>query len=836
MNAFLTALLFSIFQGVSSVPTVFMPVNVTLPENSPQNTLVTTISALLRDEIVGAPFIVNANPVVHPFTIIPKGGHTWEIITKSSPKLDFEKVPLYILQIITEDIKRTSSTNIIVVEITKVNKAPVFTGTLAVKDAEVYIPENTALSTVIYKVAAKDPDNDILQYRITRGISEFVIDNTGTISTNTLFDYENSTKSYTIAVTISDGILSKSGNIKVGITNVNDNAPSLTCSFSSLTNGTITTQTVSSGSTVSIKLDEELPIGTTVTKCTAHDADLMNDLTFYLDPENIYFSIHKETGTVFIISRMDREAAGFVSVISYGVKVCDGDFKCASISATATIFPINDNPPFCDQYMYSFTRPEPVSKDTVAAVLKCHDTDVPPDDLEYKAASGPLGPGKLFSLTPSHNIQVNDELDYDSSPISSYEMMVTISDSPRSMHTVTATIIVSLTPENNFSPVFDPDKYTFTVRETSKADYDVGGVTATDKDRPNCVRYSIVNGNMDFISRFWIDPISGRIKVLTQPDYETRDSYLLTVEAKDCDPINPRKAQSTVTISIIEENDEAPVCKPSRYTAVIYDNVTSGTNINNFRLSCRDRDSNDTSMRFEIVSGNTNNHFVFDPTHGSPNPKLIVQAPFDFDNGGDMQQRYNLVVNIIDDNVKTGTVENPKIGTVLISVTIARANTPAPPTTNYYQRKGLTIVYKNVNTFDSNAWYVPFIFTLMAVFIAGLVAWAAHLIWKYTNLKAVCQKARSRIPKKKVKTYRPGTKKEQVEMITESVTYEAVFDGEAVDPVTGKSYEYNTKSGARRWKSADSKEGNLNLYDISSVSEAIPPAPTAPAMPAITSS
>ncbi|XP_077328832.1 uncharacterized protein LOC143963142 [Lithobates pipiens] len=27
-----------------------------------------------------------------------------------------------------------------------------------------------------------------------------------------------------------------------------------------------------------------------------------------------------------------------------------------------------------------------------------------------------------------------------------------------------------------------------------------------------------------------------------------------------------------------------------------------------------------------------------------------------------------------------------------------------------------------------------------------------------------------------------------------------VFDGEAIDPITGNAYEYNTKSGARRWK------------------------------------
>ncbi|XP_063283618.1 cadherin-related family member 3-like [Pelobates fuscus] len=837
-KAFL-AFLFSILQGISAAPEVTMPRNVTLPENSPQNKLVAIIKATdPSDSIVGGPYIVNCNPVVHPFMIIPKGSDTWELITTSSPKLNFEKYPLYTLQIIVENSQGILSTNTLIIEITKVNKAPNFTGTLAAKDAEVYIAENTPLSTVIYKVSAKDPDNDILQYTITitPGNSGFKIDNTGTISTTTMFDYESSAKSYTITVTISDGVLSKSGDIKVGITNVNDNDPSLTCIFSSITSGSIITKTETSGNTVNIRLDEELPIGTVITTCSASDADAMNDLTFLLDPGSNYFSVHKDTGTVIIVSRMDSEATGFVSVQSFTIKVCDSGLKCAPIAATATVVPINDNPPFCDPFMYSVGIPEPIPKDTIAAVLKCHDADIPPDVLDYQPSSGPIGIDALFVQKAGnpHIIQVNKELDYDTDAVTSYEMMVTVSDSPKLTHTVTTTIIVSVTPVNDFNPVFDSATYTFTVHETSGVNYDIGGVSATDKDHPSCVRYGIVNGNRDVISRFWLNPITGRIKLITHPDFETRTSYNLTIEATDCDPVNPQKAQSTVIIIIIEENDEAPICKPSRYTAVIYDNVTSGLNINNFRLNCNDDDSSDASMRFEIVSGNINNHFAFDPTHGSHNPKLIVKNPFDFDNGADMQQKYNLLVNIIDDNVKNRTEDNPRTGTVLIYVTVVRTNTPAPPTTDYYQRKGLTIVYKEVNTFDSSAWYVPFIYTIMALLLAGLTAWALHLLWKYANLKALCQKARRRFPHKRVKTYLQGTKKEDVEVITETITYEAVFDGQTVDPVTGQMYEYNTKSGARRWKNVQGKEENINLSDISAISEAIiPQTPPAPLMPPI---
>ncbi|KAM9324437.1 cadherin-related family member 3-like [Gastrophryne carolinensis] len=808
---------------VSAAPELNMPSNVTIPEDAPPSTLVAQITAsispafVLYDKLVGGPYIINSNPVVHPFTIIAKANH-WELITKNHPKLDAKAVPLYTLQIRVKDSKGTTVTGSIVIDITKVNQAPMFTGTLAMQDAELYVAENTPVSTAIYEVAAKDPDNDQLQYsiRTTPGNTGFLIDNQGTITTTQMFDYESNTKSYTITVNISDGVLSDSANIRVYITNVNDNDPSLTCVFSSITEKNISTKAESSGNSAYIQLIEELPAGTTVNTCTASDADQMNDLTFSLDPANNYFSIHQETGTVIIMSRMDSEAVGFVSVQSYTVKVCDRDNRCASIPVTAAILPINDNPPFCDPYLYSFTNPETILKDTVVATLSCHDPDVPPNALTYLSSSGPIGAGKLFQQisSNSHIIKVNQNLVYDTDPVTTYEMAATVSDSSDTTHTVTTTIIVSVTPVNNYNPVFNPTTYSFTVRETARGGTVLGRVTATDEDRPNCVTYSIRDGSMDDIHRFWINPKTGSIELLTTPDFETKSSFTMTIEATDCDPINPLKALATVTVNILEENDEAPVCKPSKYEAVTYENVTSGVNINNFRLFCTDRDSNDTAMRFDIVSGNTNNHFAFDPTHGSNNPKLIVKSPFDFDSGADRQEKYTLMVHITDDNDKNGPPQQRMTGTVMVTVNVIRTNSPVSPTTDYYNRQGVTIVYKDVNTFDPSAWYVPFLLTLMALLLAALLAWACHLLWKYTNLKQICQKARNKMSKSK------RCKKE-------TTTYAPVFNGEAVDPVSGNTYQYNSRSGARRWKPDQVKDDNVKLTDIATVSEALPVNPSA---------
>ncbi|XP_048346431.1 cadherin-related family member 3-like [Sphaerodactylus townsendi] len=316
------------------------------------------------------------------------------------------------------------------------------------------------------------------------------------------------------------------------------------------------------------------------------------------------------------------------------------------------------------------------------------------------------------------------------------------------------------------------------------------------------------------------------IKLIRQPDYESIRQYQLTIEAIDCDPDNPKSASTMVIIDIKEENDEAPECTPYTYRATVLDNIPPGTNINSFSLSCKDRDSNGSAMRFEIVSGNRGNHFGLDPTRGSSSPKLIVKNPFDFEGEMDFQPQYHLVVHIIDDNLYNKTVSNPRTGTVLIDISVIQTNTQPPTTTPFDKKKGLTIVYTSVNTYSSTDWYIPFIFTLMAIMSIGLTTCWCYLLWRYARCKNPCLKRQVPDPRtiERMNTYRPGTQKEKGEVITEITNCETVFDGEAQDPVTGNLYQYNSKSGARKWKIPQKLMGNdVELTNIYSSSQKLSP-------------
>uniref|UniRef100_A0A8C2UHE7 Cadherin-related family member 3 n=1 Tax=Chinchilla lanigera TaxID=34839 RepID=A0A8C2UHE7_CHILA len=791
-------------------------------ENASEHTQVATVSVSLSPwaSLVGDPVILNANPVVHPFVLSRRATHLWGLFTVGVPKLDFEMVALYSLVIYAKDNHGATASQSILIQIADVNEPPTLTGSLAQGDqvTEIYILEDTAPGTGIYRAAATDPEGAALEYFISPEGSGFAIDSTGTISTTTVFDFESESRSFSLVIKVVDpGGLFAAGNLKIFLINVNNKNPTLTCSLFNIENAVLSVASINSTlhKKVDITLDEEIPIGKTIGMCQADDEDALGDLTFELDPWNVYFAADEERGTVVTATRLDAEREGFASVQSFSIKACDHDRRCAALPVTVHVHGINDNPPFCDQYLMRYTGREAIAVDTVVAKLLCHDLDEPPDTIHYVPSLGPVGSGQIFEQVPGtdHVIQVTKELDYEDPEVvaedHTYEMRIAVFDDMQPSHTVTVTIIVELAPANDFSPVFEAAHYSFSVPETSQALYKVGRVTATDEDHPpNCLTYKIASGDIQAVQRFWIHPRSGVLELTTQPDYESVRQYNLTVEAVDCDRAHPRTAVTTVTVDIEDENDEAPVCLPYRYKGVISDNVVAGTNVNGFQLSCHDRDSQDFEMRFEIASGNENHHFGFDPTRGSNTPNLIVKNPFNFESGAERQRQYHLVVHIVDDNLKYGKSTKPRTGTAVIDIYVIRATTPSPPTSSE-QRKGLTIVYTAVNTFKSSDWYRNIMECCWTM--AEKVSKPVPREMKYI--------AGDRTQKEKAVT---GSRSKKLEVLTETIVYETVFDGEAIDPVSGNVYEYNSRTGARKWKKPPRhQEGPLASTD--SLPEALPP-------------
>ncbi|OCT89143.1 hypothetical protein XELAEV_18017759mg [Xenopus laevis] len=656
---------------------------------------------------------------------------------------------------------------------------------------ELYIPEGTAAGT-IYQINAFDPEDasNTLTYSLTPASAPFTVSATGTIISTKVFDFETDPKSYSLVVQVTDPKgLSANGTMIVHITNINDETPYFI--------GTTSTYTIP---------EEQFP-GTVVATVTAADPDAdgsINTLLYSINTPTEYFTINQLTGVIQIAMLIDRDAnpLRLHPNITLEIQVRDSPSGGHSNTTLLTfiIEDLNDNPPTCVQYAYSIAVPETEPLNTVLKnlALDCNDIDVqaPNNLFNFTGISG-LGSNQRFQLSPSGsgNIMLIGDLNFEApnnlAVGNEYSLTVAIQDIAWPYYTTYIYVYVKTTPVNEYPPVFNSSSYVFNVSELSPPGSKIGQVYATDLDYPYIgITYSIAAGGstLGATNIFWIDPNSGNLQLVNYADYETTPKYIFTVQATDP---GSKMSTASVTVNILEANDEKPKCLPNYYSLAVPVNQAVGTNIQNFKLTCTDRDSGPTSFQYFINSGNINNHFAFSPSAGSNITSLMLTNPFDYSSGGDTTWNYNLIVYITDGNLlsakATGLIQTGTVS-LFISVYVPGLTTLTTTTTpqNVY-------VTQTLNAYSATAWYVPFVITLGSLLLLGLLGLLIYLLAKYCPCRASPQPdTEMLIP--------PEKKKVKHDVFWEMTKINTVFDGEAQDPITGRIYEYNSKSGARRWK------------------------------------
>ena len=143
-------------------------------------------------------------------------------LIETAAALDYETATSHTLTVTATDAFGNTSTVNQVVNVTNVNEAPTISSMNAVS-----LAENVSSGTSVATASASDVDaGTTLTYSITSGndAGHFAINSsTGAITTAASLDYETTT-SYTLAVTASDGTLTTSTNQVINITDVADDA------------------------------------------------------------------------------------------------------------------------------------------------------------------------------------------------------------------------------------------------------------------------------------------------------------------------------------------------------------------------------------------------------------------------------------------------------------------------------------------------------------------------------------------------------------------------------------------------------------------------------------
>ena len=468
--------------------------------------------------------------------------------------LDYETKNAYTVTVTVSD---GDLTDLITVGITitdvEENQAPVFTAGSGTTRS---IPENTPAGVNIGgPVSATDADGDILTYSLggIDAASFGVVSTTGQLKTRAPLDYETK-NSYLVTVMVSDGSLTDEISVGINVTDVDENrAPVFTAG---------------SGTTRSIP--ENTPAGVNIggpVSATDADGDI---LTYSLGGiDGASFGVVSTSGQLKTRAPLDYETKN-----SYLVTVIVSDGKLTDeISVGINVTDVDETP---TDHAPVFTEgsgtTRSVAENTPAGVNiggAVVATDADDDILTY--GLGGIDGASFGVVSTSGQLQTRAPLDYETK--NSYLVTVIVSDGSLTDE-ITVGITVTDVDENR-APVFtEGSGTTRAVAENTPAGVNIGApVSAVDEDE-DILTYSL--GGIDAAS-FGVVSTSGQLQTRAPLDYETKNSYLVTVTVSDGKLTD--EISVGITVTDVDENRAPVFTEGSGTTRAVAENTPAGVNI-----------------------------------------------------------------------------------------------------------------------------------------------------------------------------------------------------------------------------------------------------------------
>ena len=490
-----------------------------------------------------------------------------------------------------------------------------------------------------------------IRYSIVGGNNErrFRINSiTGRLFLDQALNYET-TKSYTLRIrAVSVGFTVRGEiNININIQDVNEQ-PFFTTSCARRLSG------------CSYRIAENLPV-TTLGSIMANDTDLStvsNGMLIYrLSSNSLPFSINS-AGILRTTRALNRETRSFYSFTLRVSDRCRGCALSATTTIRVTVNDVNDNRPVFTSNPTSVEVSEDLPRNTVVAEYRATDADVGTNAVIQFTLTPNAVP---FSLSSTGTLSLTGSIDYETTQ--SYSVVITASNPRTSLVTRTTTTIQILNVNDN-TPVITGEPYVATIQENSDIGTVVTTVTATDRDLGihGEIRYFIISGN--FGNSLAINSATGALTVNKNVDREIVSSFSLVVRAQDRGTPRTRRDMTTITITVSDVNDNAPIFRPNSYTVPLREDLPGGQNV--IRVLATDADQTDTpnsNITYTLVRGNTLNAFII-----LDNGQIQINKRLDFE----MTPSYSLVVEGRDE----GLPMRSATATVMIKILNVNDNPP----------------------------------------------------------------------------------------------------------------------------------------------------------------
>lgn len=423
--------------------------------------------------------------------------------------------------------------------------------------------------------------------------------------------------SYELQLTASDmGVPQRSGSsiLKISISDSNDNSPAF------------------EQPSYTIQLLENSPVGTLLLDLNATDPDegangrIVYSFSSHVSPKIIEtFKIDSERGHLTLFKPVDYEITK-----SYEIDVQAQDLGPNSIPAHCKIIikvvDVNDNKPEISINLMSPGKEEvsyifegdPI--DTFVAIVRVQDKD---SGLNGEIICKLHGHGHFkLQKTYENNYLILTNATLDREKRSEYSLTVIAEDKGTPSLSSVRHFTVQVNDINDNPPRFQRSRYEFAISENNSPGAYITTVTATDPDlgENGHVTYTILESfvlGSSITTYVTIDPSNGAIYALRIFDHEEVSQITFVVEARDGGSQKQLSSNTTVVLTIIDENDNVPVViGPAMHNSTaeisIPKGAESGFHVTRIRVVDRDSGAN-AEFSCSIVAGNEENIFIMDP-------------------------------------------------------------------------------------------------------------------------------------------------------------------------------------------------------------------------------
>lgn len=396
--------------------------------------------------------------------------------------------------------------------------------------------------------------------------------------------------------------LSATATLIVTVTDVNDNCPNF-----------------SSDSPRSVTIPGDSPKNTLVAQVRATDPDLGPNaaIIYSLSPKvsewaKKLFSLDSLTGHIRLTQDLQSDKSEELLL-----KVLASGHHCppADTQVTVSVLPKANQELtlkigfIAEHQNQTLVLPEN-QPPTVLAVLELE------GDGSFKGSSLAIESEFPFTLSPQNGkylLSTSKPLDYETKSEHRISVIVHRRSAEGDVIVPSSRVIrVMVADVNDNAPHFLHSHYQLEVEENNQQEMSLLRVSASDADSGD-------NGKVTYrldkhtSALFNIDPVTGELSVSVSLDREQQDVHTLTVFARDSGS-PPLESVATVSIRVLDQNDNAPVFLTPHFIFFIPENVPSFTQVGKIGVTDSDEGENGKTD-LHVVNGS--GPFVVDNTQGT---------------------------------------------------------------------------------------------------------------------------------------------------------------------------------------------------------------------------